>query len=56
MGSFFLLRYSIAYAVVQKLCKIGCRTLFATHYHKLNDEFKDSQHVALGHMACKESQ
>ena len=29
---------------------IKCRTLFATHYHTLCDDFADSPGVALGHM------
>ena len=28
------------------------RSLFATHYHQLSDDFKDNPAVALKHMAC----
>jgi DNA mismatch repair protein MSH6 len=31
---------------------IRCRTLFATHYHTLCDDFAGSANVALGHMGC----
>jgi DNA mismatch repair protein MSH6 len=31
---------------------IRCRTLFATHYHTLCDDFAGSGAVALGHMGC----
>lgn len=30
----------------------ACRSLFATHYHQLSDDFKDNPAVALKHMAC----
>ena len=29
-----------------------CLTLFATHYHALLEEWKESPHVRLGHMEC----
>jgi DNA mismatch repair protein MSH6 len=42
---------AIAYAVTKHLTTaIGCRTLFATHYHTLCDDFASDPHVALGHM------
>eukprot|EP01127_Copromyxa_protea_P019622 TRINITY_DN6415_c0_g1_i2.p1 TRINITY_DN6415_c0_g1~~TRINITY_DN6415_c0_g1_i2.p1 ORF type:complete len:626 (+),score=111.18 TRINITY_DN6415_c0_g1_i2:317-2194(+) len=47
--------YAIAYAVLTKLRDLGCRTLFSTHYHKLNDEFQNDPLVSLGHMACEDS-
>ncbi len=57
---------AIAYAVVNKLCsnEIGCRTMFATHYHSLVQEFGESDDnsssnsnsntikVSLAHMDC----
>jgi len=44
---------AIAYAVTQHLVTdIRCRTLFATHYHTLCDDFAGSGAVALGHMGC----
>lgn len=42
---------AIAYAVVKHLTEsIGCRTLFATHYHSLCEEFSGHPRVALAHM------
>jgi DNA mismatch repair protein MSH6 len=43
---------AIAHAVVDKLCQVGARTLFATHYHSLVREVGVEQGVQLGHMAC----
>lgn len=44
---------AIAYAVTQHLTtEIKCRTLFATHYHTLCEDFATSSTVALGHMDC----
>ena len=44
---------AIAYAVTRHLTKnVGCRTLFATHYHTLCDDFGKDRDVELGHMAC----
>lgn len=44
---------AIAYAVVQHLTRaVGCRTMFATHYHSLCEEFERNPDVRLGHMAC----
>ena len=33
------------------LC-FNCRSLFATHYHQLSDEYQNNPSVALKHMAC----
>ena len=47
--------YSIANSVLKYLVRrIKCRTLFATHYHMLIDDFRLFKHVACYHMACKE--
>lgn len=43
---------AIATAYVKKLTTVGCRTLFATHYHSLVDNFVDRQDIQLGHMPC----
>lgn len=43
---------AIAAAVVRELASLNARTLFSTHYHTLVDEFKNSEQVTLGHMAC----
>lgn len=44
---------AIAFAVTKHLVElVGCRTLFATHYHNLTEDFEDDPDVALGHMAC----
>jgi DNA mismatch repair protein MSH6 len=44
---------AIAFAVTQYLTSsIRARTLFATHYHALTDDFAGSADVALGHMSC----
>jgi DNA mismatch repair ATPase MutS len=44
---------AIAYAVTKHLVDVvGCRTLFATHYHGLTEDFEDDSDVALGHMGC----
>lgn len=46
--------YSIAYSVIEHMIKkIGCRTLFTTHYHMLVDDYKvlqDEKKLALYHM------
>ncbi|KAL6848057.1 hypothetical protein ACP4OV_022185 [Aristida adscensionis] len=45
--------YAIAYAVFRHLVeRVGCRLLFATHYHPLAKEFASHPHVSLQHMAC----
>lgn len=44
---------AIAYAVVEHLVKhTGCRTMFATHYHSLVEEYLYHPKVQLGHMNC----
>lgn len=44
---------AIAYSVVEHLLhQIQCRSMFATHYHSLVEEYTDSSHVSLGHMGC----
>lgn len=44
---------AIASAVVHDLAnRIGCRTLFSTHYHTLVEEFGQDVNISLGHMAC----
>jgi DNA mismatch repair protein MSH6 len=49
--------YSIANAVLSYLVrKIKCRTLFATHYHMLLDDFRECPGVQSYHMACKQEQ
>ena len=51
--------FAIASAVVNTITKVGSRTLFATHYHRLAEEFEDDKvtdanqnKVALAHMGC----
>ncbi|CAI5745289.1 unnamed protein product [Peronospora destructor] len=44
---------AIAYAVVEYLLSdIQCRTMFATHYHTLVEEYAGNRKVSLGHMGC----
>ncbi|XP_062318877.1 DNA mismatch repair protein Msh6 [Osmerus eperlanus] len=44
---------AIASAVVSELAeRLGCRTLFSTHYHSLVEDYSHSTAVRLGHMAC----
>jgi DNA mismatch repair protein MSH6 len=44
---------AIAHAVVNHLVsKIHCRTLFATHYHLLVEDWEIDPRVKLGHMDC----
>jgi len=46
--------YSIANAVLSYLTReIKCRSLFATHYHMLLDDYRDCPGVSSYHMACK---
>lgn len=45
---------SIAWAVAEHLVKIGCKTLFATHYHYLNDLAKQLPGVRNYRVAVKE--
>lgn len=42
---------SIAYSVIHHLTKIGCLSLFSTHYHMLLDEFADDPNISMFHMA-----
>jgi DNA mismatch repair protein MSH6 len=47
--------YSIANAVLRYLVKnIKCRTLFATHYHMLLEDFRSAKNVAPYFMGCIE--
>lgn len=47
--------YSIANAVLSHLVrKIKCRTLFATHYHMLLDDYKECPGVQSYYMDCTE--
>jgi len=44
---------AIAFAVTNHLVEaVGCRTLFATHYHTLTEDFERHPGVGLGHMDC----
>jgi DNA mismatch repair protein MSH6 len=44
---------AIAFAVTSHLVEaVGCRTLFATHYHTLTEDFERHPGVGLGHMDC----
>eukprot|EP01138_Halocafeteria_seosinensis_P012515 gb/GECG01012788.1/.p1 GENE.gb/GECG01012788.1/~~gb/GECG01012788.1/.p1 ORF type:complete len:1600 (+),score=274.54 gb/GECG01012788.1/:1-4800(+) len=44
---------AIAYAVTRNLTKkVGTRTLFATHYHTLCEEFEQDPKVDMAHMDC----
>lgn len=44
---------AIAYSVVEHLLQIiKCRSMFATHYHSLVEEYIESDQVSLGHMGC----
>ncbi|KAG7393585.1 DNA mismatch repair protein msh6 [Phytophthora pseudosyringae] len=44
---------AIAYSVVEHLLSdIRCRTMFATHYHSLVEEYSGNDKVSLGHMGC----
>lgn len=44
---------AIAYAVTKHLTTaVKARTLFATHYHTLTEDFEADPGVALGHMSC----
>lgn len=45
---------SIAWAVAEYLTQIGCKTLFATHYHYMNDLAKSSPKVKNYRVAVKE--
>ena len=44
---------AIAHAVAEHLVsKSRCRTMFATHYHSLVEEWSFDPRVELGHMSC----
>ena len=44
---------AIAHAVTQHLTQnVGCRAMFATHYHTLSDDFAPSGAFSLRHMGC----
>jgi DNA mismatch repair ATPase MutS len=44
---------AIAHAVVDfMVSRIGCRTLFATHYHTLINDWSIDPRIRLGHMDC----
>lgn len=44
---------AIAHAVVEHLVShLGCRALFATHYHSLVQDWEMDPRVQLGHMDC----
>nr|CCA22891.1 PREDICTED: similar to G/T mismatch binding protein p [Albugo laibachii Nc14] len=44
---------AIASSVVEYLLRrVGCRSMFATHYHSLVEEYQNDSKVALSHMAC----
>ncbi len=45
---------SIAWAVAEHLARIGCKTLFATHYHHLNELAKQTETVKNYRVAVKE--
>jgi len=45
---------SIAWAVAEYLAELGCRTLFATHYHLLNDLARSHKNVRNYRVAVKE--
>jgi DNA mismatch repair protein MutS len=45
---------SIAWAVVEHLARLGCKTLFATHYHHLNDLEKELDGVHNFRVAVRE--
>eukprot|EP01134_Creolimax_fragrantissima_P008209 CFRG8209T1 len=45
--------YAIAYAVLRHLIsRVGCRAMFATHYHMLCEEFRRDRRVINMHMSC----
>ena len=45
--------YSVAHATLSHLALgVGCRLMFATHYHALSREFAMSPRVQLRHMAA----
>ena len=46
---------SIASAYVKELLKIGCRTVFSTHYHYLMQNLHNNPNVQLQYMVSTES-
>ncbi len=44
---------AIAFAVVEHLTELGARTIFATHYHALVEDFARDPRVKTAHMACR---
>lgn len=46
---------SIAWAVAEHLLKVGCKTLFATHYWELTELEKDHKGVSNVHVAVQEA-
>ena len=46
---------SIAWAVAERLTEIGCRTLFATHYHHMNEMAKQNDGVRNYRVTVRES-
>ncbi|KAG9457908.1 hypothetical protein H6P81_002416 [Aristolochia fimbriata] len=45
---------AIAQSVLEHfICKIGCRGIFSTHYHRLAVEYEKDPKVALCHMGCR---
>lgn len=46
-------KWLLCFQVLRHLVeKVGCRLLFATHYHPLTKEFASHPRVSLQHMAC----
>lgn len=43
---------AVACAVIDRLRKMKCRTIFSTHYHLLVDSFKNMSDIYFAHMAC----
>lgn len=44
---------AIAFSVIKFLCeKVGCLSLFSTHYHMLMEDFAHDPRIAMYHMAC----
>lgn len=45
---------AIAYAVIKYLSeKVGCLSLFSTHYHMLMEEYAQDPLIAMYHMGCR---
>jgi DNA mismatch repair protein MSH6 len=44
---------ALAYSILKYLAlNVQCRTIFATHYHVLIEEFKHYHRIGFYHMAC----